>query len=38
VIAVPHLVTVLEDAQTKVIKSLTDLDIDQLREFYLGWF
>lgn len=38
VIAVPHLVTVLEDAQTKVIKSLTDLNIDELREFYLGWF
>ncbi len=38
VIAVPHLVSVNEDIQTKVVKSLTDLNIDQLREYFSEWF
>lgn len=37
VIAVPHLVKIAEDAQTKVIKSLEELSVDLLRELYLNW-
>ena len=37
VIAVPHLVEIDVDFQTKVIKSLEELDIDLLREFYTNW-
>ena len=37
VIAVPHLVKIERDFQTKVLKSLEELDIDLLREFYLNW-
>jgi len=37
VIAVPHLVKIEPDSQTKVIHSLEDLDVDLLREFYLNW-
>ena len=37
VIAVPHLVKIESDAQTKVIKSLEELNVDLLRELYLNW-
>ena len=37
VIAVPHLVKIEKDDQTKIIKSLEELDVDLLREFYLNW-
>lgn len=37
VIAVPHIVKIDVDFQTKVIESLEELDIDTLREFYLNW-
>mgnify|MGYP006274603863 CR=1 FL=1 len=37
VIAVPHLVRIESDFQTKVIKSLEELSVDVLREFYLNW-
>ena len=37
VIAVPHLVKIDVDFQTRVIKSLEELDIDVLREFYANW-
>ena len=37
VIAVPHLVKIERDFQTKVLKSLEELDIDLLRELYLNW-
>ena len=37
VIAVPHLVKIERDFQTKVLKSLEELDVDLLREFYLNW-
>ena len=37
VIAVPHLVKIERDSQTKVLKSLEELDIDLLRELYLNW-
>jgi len=37
VIAVPHLVKIEKDYQTKIIKSLEELDVDLLREFYLNW-
>ena len=37
VIAVPHLVKIEEDHQTKVIKSLTELDINLLQELYINW-
>ncbi|MFM8447872.1 MAG: HAD family hydrolase [Candidatus Nanopelagicaceae bacterium] len=37
VIAVPHLVKIEPDFQTKVIKSLEELSVDVLREFYLNW-
>ena len=38
VIAVPHLVKIDPDDQTKVHRSLTELSIDQLREYFLEWF
>jgi len=37
VIAVPHLVKIENDFQTKIIKSLEELDIDLLREWFLNW-
>ena len=37
VIAVPHLVKIEPDSQTKVIHSLEELNVDLLREFYLNW-
>ena len=37
VIAVPHLVKIESDTQTKVIKSLTELNVDLLSEFYVNW-
>ena len=37
VIAVPHLVKIETDIQTKVIRTLEELDIDVLRKFYLNW-
>lgn len=37
VIAVPHLVRIETDSQTKVISQLTELNVDILREFYLNW-
>ena len=37
VIAVPHLVKIERDFQTKVLKSLEELDTDLLRELYLNW-
>lgn len=37
VIAVPHLVKIEADAQTKVIKSLEELTFDLLSEFYINW-
>jgi HAD superfamily hydrolase (TIGR01509 family) len=37
VIAVPHLVRIEPDAQTKVIKSLEELTFDLLSEFYINW-
>ena len=37
VIAVPHLVKIEADFQTKVIRTLKELDIDVLRKFYLNW-
>jgi HAD superfamily hydrolase (TIGR01509 family) len=37
VIAVPHLVKIEEDAQTKVFHSLEELSVDLLREFYINW-
>lgn len=37
VIAVPHLVKIESDPQTKVIKSLEELNVDLLKEFYLNW-
>jgi HAD superfamily hydrolase (TIGR01509 family) len=37
VIAVPHLVKIEADSQTKVIQSLEELSVDVLREFYLNW-
>ena len=37
VIAVPHLVKIESDHQTKVIHSLEELNIDLLREFYINW-
>ena len=38
VIAVPHIVKIEADLQTRVIKSLKELDIDTLRELYYEWF
>ena len=37
VVAVPHLVKIEQDFQTKVLKSLEELNVDLLREFYLNW-
>jgi HAD superfamily hydrolase (TIGR01509 family) len=37
VIAVPHLVKIEEDNQTKVIKSLTELNYPLLKEFFINW-
>ncbi|MFM8620558.1 MAG: HAD family hydrolase [Candidatus Nanopelagicaceae bacterium] len=37
VIAVPHLVKIEPDFQTKVINSLEELSVDVLREFYFNW-
>lgn len=37
VIAVPHLVKIESDHQTKVIHSLEELNVDQLREYWLNW-
>ena len=37
VIAVPHLVKIESDHQTKVIHSLEELSVDLLREFWLNW-
>lgn len=38
VIAVPHLVKIDEDDQTRVIHSLEELSIEQLQEYYEQWF
>ena len=38
VVAVPHLVEILEDYQTKVISSLEEVSLDLLHEFYAQWF
>ena len=37
VIAVPHLVKIEENAQTKVVHSLEDLNLGKLRDLYLNW-
>ena len=37
VIAVPHLVKIESDAQTRVIKSLDELSYDLLTELFLNW-
>ena len=37
VIAVPHLVTINEDIQTKVIGSLEELNLEKLRNYFLTW-
>jgi HAD superfamily hydrolase (TIGR01509 family) len=37
VIAVPHLVEIETDHQTKVINSLEDLSVDLLREWFINW-
>jgi len=37
VIAVPHLVEIEADHQTKVINSLEDLSVDLLREWFINW-
>ena len=37
VIAVPHLVKIAEDAQTRVVHSLEELSFSKLKEFYLNW-
>jgi len=37
VIAVPHLVKINEDAQTKVIGSLEVLSLEKLRNYFLTW-
>jgi len=38
VVAVPHLVKIDEDYQTKVIESLEEVSLDLLHEFYAQWF
>ena len=38
VIAVPHLVKIESDSQTRIIKSLDELSIDLLHEFFSQWF
>ena len=37
VIAVPHLVKISEDAQTKIVHSLEELSYAKLQEIYLNW-
>ena len=37
VIAVPHLVKISEDAQTKIVHSLEELNFERLKELYLNW-
>ena len=37
VIAVPHLVKIAEDAQTKIVHSLEELSFERLNELYLNW-
>jgi len=37
VIAVPHLVQINADHQTKVIKSLEELSVDLLRDWFIAW-
>ncbi|MEY3919730.1 MAG: hypothetical protein RLZ15_524, partial [Actinomycetota bacterium] len=37
VIAVPHLVEIEADHQTKVINSLEELSVDLLREWFINW-
>lgn len=37
VIAVPHLVKIAEDAQTKIVHSLEELSFERLKELYLNW-
>ena len=37
VIAVPHLVKIETDSQTKVISSLLQLSVDQIREYFVNW-
>ena len=37
VIAVPHLVKIENDSQTKVISSLLQLSVDQIREYFVNW-
>ena len=37
VIAVPHLVKIAEDAQTKVVHSLEELSYSKLKDLYLNW-
>ena len=37
VIAVPHLVKIENDSQTKVISSLVQLNVDQIREYFINW-
>lgn len=38
VIAVPHLVRIEADHQTRIVHSLEELNVDILREFYRSWF
>jgi HAD superfamily hydrolase (TIGR01509 family) len=38
VVAVPHLVEIFEDSQTRVVTSLEEINLDLLREFYTKWF
>jgi len=37
VIAVPHLVKIAENAQTKVVHSLEELSYSRLKDLYLNW-
>lgn len=37
VIAVPHLVKIAEDAQTKIVHSLEELSFERLKELYRNW-
>lgn len=37
VIAIPHLVKIEEDKQTRVFKSLEELNLDTLKELYINW-
>ncbi|MGI9198657.1 MAG: HAD family hydrolase [Candidatus Nanopelagicaceae bacterium] len=38
VVAVPHLVEIFEDSQTRVVTSLEEINLDLLREFFTKWF